>query len=114
MDMSAEQEIIVRTASLVAFVLARGDEATLIEATGKPDAVSYSTALLKAGFTYFGLVAIVGGKVETAPNDPLDVECMFAMGRAHKAFSLLVPAPRDGQSKGGCRAFNGDLFFTRP
>jgi hypothetical protein len=95
MDITTEQANIIRRGTVVAFVLARGGEASLIETTGLPDAVSYCTALLKAGFTYHGLVGIVDGEVLTAPNDALDLECMFNMGRAHKAFSMLVPAPRD-------------------
>jgi hypothetical protein len=92
-DPNTAQEKIVRTASLAACVLARADQLALIELTGKPDVVSQSTMLINAGFTYHGLVGIVDGKVETAANDPLDLESAFNMGRAARMFGCLVAAP---------------------
>jgi hypothetical protein len=90
---TAEQEAIVRTASLAACVLARADQLALIELTGKPDAVRQGAPLINAGFTFHGLVGIVGGKVETAANDPLDLESAFNMGRAARMFGCLVSSP---------------------
>lgn len=91
--MDTAQETIVKQATIAACVLSRGDQLALIELTGKSDVVSQSTMLINAGFTYHGLVGIVGGEVHTAGNDELDVECMFNMGRAARMFGYLVPAP---------------------
>ena len=88
-------ENITRNATSAAIVLTRGEELCLIELSGKPDAVSQSMALLRAGFTHQGFVGLVAGIVKTAPCSPLDCECMFAMGRAAKTFAMLFSAPVD-------------------
>jgi hypothetical protein len=100
MDSNTAQENIIRTASIAAFVLARADQLALIEATGKPDAVSQGASLVNAGFTLHGIVGIVDGEVLTAANEPLDVECMFNMGRAARTFGLLLSSPATVRKEG--------------
>jgi hypothetical protein len=94
-NMNAEQENIVRTGSVVVVVLSRGSECTLIEVTGKPDVVAHSAALINAGFVYRGLAGIVSGEFVAAPDNPLDLESAFAMGRAHATLASLMPWPVD-------------------
>ena len=91
--MDTAQETIIKQATIAACVLACGDRLALIELTGKPDAVTQGAALIHAGFAYHGLVGIVGGKVQTAANDPLDLEAAFYMGGAARLLGSLVPAP---------------------
>jgi hypothetical protein len=98
--MDTAQENIVRTASLAACVLALGDQLALIELTGKPDFTAQATALTQAGFAFHGLVGIVGGKIETAANDPLNLESAFNMGRAARVFGYLASAPKAGTGDG--------------
>jgi hypothetical protein len=87
---TAAQETIVRTGSIAAAVLSLGDQLALVELTGKPDAVTQATALIKAGFVIRGIAGIVNGQVATAANDPLNLEDQFNMGRAARMFGLLV------------------------
>ena len=73
-------------------MLFRSDQCVLIEFTGQPEFVSQTTRLTQAGYKLHGVVGIVDGKVETAANDPLDMESAFNMGRAARMFGCLVKA----------------------
>lgn len=89
-----QQELIASRASISALVLSRGAaDLAIIELTGKPDAVSYSAALMKDGYTMQGVVGLVDGRIESGPCSPLDVECQFAMGRAASTLGTMLSAP---------------------
>ena len=93
MDANAQQELIATRASISAIVLSRGTDLAIIELTGKPDVVIHSTALLKDGYKFQGIVGLVDGRVESGPCSPLDVECQFAMGRAASTLGKMLSAP---------------------
>ena len=85
--MDATYRTLVSQSSISAAVLSRGSDVTLIEL---PDAMPEGLKLIAEGFTCQGFVGLVDGKVEIAASKPLDVECMFAMGRAVTTFTKLA------------------------
>jgi|SRR6185437_16672416 len=97
--MDAAYQALISQSSISAAVLARGADLALIELPD--DAVAQSTKLIAEGYTLQGFVGLVNGSVEIAANDPLDIACMFAMGRAAQTFGQLLkalPKADDGAS----------------
>jgi hypothetical protein len=92
MDAHTQQDTLVKQSTICAAVFARGVDVALVELTGKPDVVDQSAALTVAGFNLEGFIGLVGKDVQIAPDRPLDVMCMFAMGRAHATFANLIAA----------------------
>ena len=92
MDAQAQQDILVKQSRISALVFSRGVDVALVELSGLPEVEDQSAALRVQGFDLEGVIGLVGENVQIAPNKPLDVMCMFAMGRAVTTFSQLVSA----------------------
>jgi hypothetical protein len=94
-----DAEHLVQTASLVAAVLARGPEISLVALTGQREVVSQSSALINSGFTLFGFIGVVDGRVVAVPEDGCNREGMFALGQAHRVMAVFAAKAYTGDSQ---------------